>query len=116
MKQSYYIAGDTHCTVTELVVVTTTGKVIKRFRCPTTIQALTEAIKTVPRPRYLAFEEGPMADWLYRGLLPWVDAVTVCEPRRNHLIAHDGDHDDPIDAEKLAQLFRGGYVKRVHHP
>lgn len=116
MKRSYYIAGDTHCTVTELVVVTSTGRITKRFRCPTTIQALAEAIKTVPRPRFLTFEEGPMADWLYRGLLPWVDDVTVCEPRRNHLIAHDGDHDDPIDAEKLAQLFRGGYVKAVHHP
>jgi transposase len=57
-----------------------------------------------------------MADWLYRSLLPWVDGITVCEPRRNHLIAKDGDHDDPIDAEKLAQLFRGGYVKAVHHP
>jgi len=116
MKRAHYIAGDTHCTETELVVVTAAGRVTKRFRCPTTIRALAEAIKTVPRPRFLAFEEGPMADWLYRGLLPWADDVMVCEPRRNHLIAHDGDHDDPIDAEKLAQLFRGGYVKRVHHP
>ena len=116
MKREYFIAGDTHCQDTELVVVTGTGRVTKRFRCPTTIPSLVEAIKTVRRPRYLAFEEGPMADWLYRSLLPWVDGITVCEPRRNHLIAKEGDHDDPVDAEKLAQLFRGGYVKAVHHP
>jgi hypothetical protein len=32
----------------------------------------------------------------------------VCNPRRNHLIAKEGEKDDPIDAEKLAQLYRGG--------
>ncbi|MBI1916970.1 MAG: transposase [Planctomycetes bacterium] len=42
--------------------------------------------------------------------------MTVCDPRRNHLIAKDSDKDDPIDAEKLAQLLRGGYLKAVHHP
>lgn len=116
MKREHFIAGDTHCTETELAVITASGRLTKRFRCPTTILALAEVIKTVPRPRFLAFEEGPMADWLYRGLLPFVDGITVCEPRRNHLIAKGGDHDDPIDAEKLAQLFRGGYVNAVHHP
>lgn len=40
----------------------------------------------------------------------------MCDPRRNHLIAKESDKDDPIDAEKLAQLYRGGYVKPVHHP
>lgn len=116
MKRSYYIGADTHCKETELVVVTQTGRISKRTRCPTTIAALVEFIKTVPRPRHLAFEEGPMADWLYRNLLPWANEVVVCDPRRNHMIAKEGDHDDPIDAEKLAQLFRGRYVKAVHHP
>jgi transposase len=115
MKRSYYIGADTHCKETELVVVTQTGRISKRMRCPTTIPALLEFVKTIPRPRHLAFEEGPLADWLYRNLLPWTDQVVVCDPRRNQMIAKEGDHDDPIDAEKLAQLFRGGYVKAVHH-
>jgi len=34
--------------------------------------------------------------------------MVVSEPRRNRLIAEDGDKDDDIDAEKLAQLLRGG--------
>ena len=116
MRREHFIGADTHCKETELAVVTEAGRLTKRFRCPTTIRALAEVLKTVPRPRRLAFEEGPMADWLYRNLLPFVDGITVCEPRRNHLIAKGGDHDDPVDAEKLAQLFRGGYVKAVHHP
>jgi hypothetical protein len=116
MKRAHYIGGDTHCKETELAVVTESGRLTKQARCPTTIPALVEFIQTVPRPRYLAFEEGPMADWLYRNLLPFLDGITVCDPRRNGLIAKDGDHDDPIDAPKLAQLLRGGYVRAVHHP
>jgi len=116
MKRVHYIGGDTHCKETELAVVTESGRLTKQKRCATTIPALAEFIQTVPRPRYLAFEEGPMADWLYRNLLPFLDGITVCDPRRNGLIAKEGDHDDPIDAPKLAQLLRGGYVRAVHHP
>jgi len=68
----------------------------------------------VKRPRILTFEEGPMAGWLARNLRPHVDQLIVCDPKRNALIAKDGDKDDPIDAEKLARLLRGGYLKEVH--
>ena len=64
------------------------------------------------RPRTLTFEEGPLADWLARTLRPHVERVIVCDPRRNALIAKSGDKDDPIDAERLAQLLRGGYFGR----
>ncbi len=73
-------------------------------------------MRGVRRPRRLTFEEGPMAGWLKRNLERHVDELVVCDPRRNSLIAKDSDKDDPIDAEKLAQLFRGGYLKSVHHP
>ena len=116
MNGVHYIGGDTHGKETELAVVTASGRLTQQARCPTTIPALAEFLRTVPRPRYLAIEEGPMADWLYRNLLPFLDGMTVCDPRRNSLIAKEGDHDDPIDAPKLAQLLRGGYVKAVHHP
>jgi hypothetical protein len=43
-----------------------------------------------------------------------VDSLSVAQPRRNRLICCDGDKDDPVDAEKLAQLLRGQYVKTVH--
>ncbi len=72
------------------------------------------ALEGVRRPRTLTFEEGPLADWLARNLRPHVERLLVCEPRRNALIAKDGDKDDPIDAERLAQLLRGGYLKEVH--
>jgi transposase len=85
-------------------------------RCNTNIPALVMLIEQVPRPRKLVIEEGPLADWLWRNLRTHVDELIVCEPRRNKLISADGDKDDPVDAEKLGQLYRGGFLKAVHHP
>lgn len=114
MGTEYHIALDVHVSFCEMAVATTSGKLVARDRCLTTIPALVEMIENVKQPRKLTFEEGPLADWLSRNLSEHVQEVFVCEPRRNRLIAKDGDKDDDIDAEKLAQLYRGGYLKRVH--
>jgi transposase len=114
MPSYHFIALDTHCEFCEMVAVSSTGRVVERQRCDTSIPALRAALDTVRRPRALAFEEGPLAGWLTRNLRDYVDQLTVCEPRRNALIAKEGDKDDPIDAERLAQLLRGGYLKPVH--
>lgn len=116
MASDHFVALDVHCSFCEMAVVTESGRMTKQLRCPTTIADLRTAIESVARPRHLVFEEGPLADWLCRHLRPAADQVVVSEPRRNRLIAADGDKDDPIDAPKLAQLYRGGYVKAVHHP
>ena len=112
----YFIALDVHCEFSEMAVVTRTGKLVKRDRFSTTIPAIREALSSVRRTRRLTFEEGPMADWLSRELRDHVCELVVCDPRRNHLIARDGDKDDPIDALKLADLYRGGFLKEVHQP
>jgi transposase len=112
----HYIALDVHCGFSEMAVVTGAGKLVRRDQCDTRIPALREAIGQVRRPRRLTFEEGPLADWLSRELRGSVDELVVCEPRRNHWIARDGDKDDPLDARKLANLYRGGYLKAVHQP
>src|SRR6476620_9859237 len=114
MRREYFIALDTHGVFSEMAVVTNAGNLERRGRCNTTISTLRALIEPVPRPRHLTFEEGPLANWLYRNLKDKVDSLTVAEPRRNRLIASAGDKDDDVDAEKLAQLFRGGYIKAVH--
>jgi len=116
MKRCHYIGLDVHCSFTELAVVTQAGRLTKRQRCATTIPALRAALDAIARPRAVALAEGPLADWRWRNLSGHVEALTVCDPRRNHLIAKESDQDDPLDAEKLAQLLRGGYLKAVHHP
>ena len=114
MKRSHFIGCDSHCPFCEIAVVNWNGDVVHRDRCDTTISALLEVIETVPRPRQFVIEEGPLAGWLWRGLRHAVDRLVVSQPRRNRLICDEGDKDDPIDAEKLAQLLRGGFVKEVH--
>jgi transposase len=114
MSVQHFIALDTHCEFCEMVTVSNSGKVVKRGRCDTAIPALVDLLNGIRRPRVLTFEEGPLADWLARNLRPYVDQLIVCDPRRNALIAKEGDKDDPIDAERLAQLLRGGYLKEVH--
>ncbi|MBD3672091.1 MAG: transposase [Planctomycetaceae bacterium] len=112
----YFIALDVHCAFSEMAVMTQSGKLIHRQRLPTSIPNLREAIANVRRPRKLTFEEGPLADWLSRELHDHVNELVVCDPCRNHWIAREGDKDDPIDALKLADLYRGGYLKKVHQP
>jgi transposase len=115
MKRRYCIGVDVHCTFSELAVLDASGQRLQRGRCATTIPALLAQLESVARPRCLVIEEGPLADWLWRSLRCHVEEMVVCNPRRNRLIAQDGDKDDPLDAEKLAHLFLGGYVQAVHH-
>jgi len=114
MKRRHFIGMDCHCQFCEIAVVDVAGRVVQRDRRETTIPALLELVEAVPKPRTLVIEEGPLAGWLWRNLGPAVDDMVVSEPRRNRLIAKDGDKDDDLDAEKLAQLVRGGFVKPVH--
>jgi len=115
MKRGHFIGLDTHCQFAELAVVTHGGRTTKHARRAMTIPAIVEELQSIARPRYLVIEEGPLADWLWRNLRSQVDEMQVCDPRRNRLVCQEGDKDDPIDAEKLAQLYRGGYTKAVHH-
>src|ERR1700741_19044 len=97
MRNVHIIPLDTHCQSTEYGVMTSSGRITRRGHCPTTIKALREVIESVARPRHGVFEEGPLAHWLWRNLREAADEVVVCDPRRNHLIARDGDKDDAID-------------------
>jgi transposase len=114
VRTEYFITLDTHCRSSDACVKTTAGKLVKRERMATTIPALADFIRSVKRPRHLCFEEGPLAGWLYRSLRGEVDHIVVCDPRRNAYVGKDGDKDDPIDAEKLNDLFRAGLIREVH--
>lgn len=114
MRTEYFITMDTHCRTTDVCVKTGGGKLVKRERVSTGIPQIRELIESVPRPRRVAFEEGAMAGWLFRNLKGCADELIVCDPRRNALVAKDGDKDDPIDAEKLNDLYRSGHLRQVH--
>ena len=115
MRVEHYIAMDTHSHTTDLCVKTRANTPGRKWRVPTTIPALREVIGSIGKPRHLAFEEGPLAAWLYRNLKADAEQVTVCDPRKNAWISKGGDKSDPIDAGKLADLLAGGFLKPVHH-
>lgn len=115
MVRVHYIGMDVHKNETEIAVISQSGRSICRERCKTAIPELAAVLDRIPRRRKVAIEEGPLADWLFRNLQTHADEFVICDPRRNSLIARDSDKSDPIDADKLAQLYRGGYIRTVHH-
>jgi transposase len=115
MRQTHYIAWDVHSGFCEGGFIDGRGQEKGCWHKPTAIPALVEAIESVPRPRKMVIEEGPLADWLCRHLGPYVDEMVSSDPHRNALIA-SGDKDDKIDWRKLAHLYRTGMVRTVHHP
>lgn len=114
MRGVYTVGADTHCGFTELAAFSPGGRLIRQERRPTTIRDLAGFLASLRKPRVMVIEEGPLADWLVRGLSDLGETVVVCDPRRNHLVAKDSDKDDAIDAAKIGHLYQGGYIKEVH--
>ena len=111
---TYYIGADVHSNSIELAIQNR-RKIVGRYSVPATISAAAQVLDSLHGKKYMAIEEGPMASWLYRNLHQKVDRFIVADPRRNKLISSDGDHDDKIDAAKLALLLAGGYLREVYH-
>ena len=83
MSVVHFIAMDTHSHSTDICVKTRANRPGRRFRVATTIPAIREVLEGVARPRKLTFEEGPLADWLWRNLQGDVEEAVVCDPRKN---------------------------------
>ena len=111
---TYYIGADVHNNSTELAIEKR-GKIVARYSVPTSIPAIINVLDSLQGKKYLAVEEGPMSGWLHRNLNAKLDQFISSDPRRNKLIASDGDKDDKIDAAKLASLLRGGFLRAVYH-
>lgn len=114
MNRIYYIGADVHSNSIELAIQNR-RKIVGRYSVPATISAAAQVLDSLHGKKYMAIEEGPMSGWLYRNLHQKVDRFIVADPRRNKLISSDGDHDDKIDAAKLALLLAGGYLREVYH-
>src|SRR5271154_4760045 len=116
MRRTHFVALDVHSSFCEGGYTDDRGREKAQWHLPTSLGSLIEAIESVPRPRQLVIEEGPLSDWLCRHLWDHVDELVSCDPYRNGLITRDGDKDDGIDWRKLAHLYRSGHVRRVYHP
>jgi len=112
----YYIGTDNHITTLDFKVINDEGKLVKAHKVSTSASNFMEVIRSVSKPRIVIIEEGPLSAWLLEICDKYGERLVITDPKRNRWIGSSGVKDDPIDAEKLAQLARGGYIKEIHHP
>jgi len=111
-----YIGMDCHISTLDFAVVNETGRLVKASSVATSVNNFMEFVKTVPPPRTIYMEEGTLAAWLLETCVRFKEKLVITDPKKNHWIGSSGQKDDPLDALKLAQLARGGYIKEIHHP
>jgi transposase len=109
-----YIGMDVHKEAIAIAVMNGDGKLVMESILETKAITILEFIQGVRGDLHVTFEEGTWAAWLYDLLKPHVRELVVCDPRKNALMK-EGNKSDKIDARKLADLLRGGYLSSVYH-
>jgi len=96
---------DVHLKTSDLCVVSSAGRVVRRERFSSTQSGFRKQFEDVPRMR-VVMESGGSTPWVYRLLCALGHEVIVVNPRRLRLIAESTMKSDRIDAEILARLSR----------
>jgi transposase len=109
-----YIGMDVHKETISIAVINGEGKVVMESIIETKASTILQCIQGVHGDLHVTLEEGTWAAWLYDLLKPHVTELVVCDPRKNALMK-EGNKSDKIDARKLADLLRGGYLRSVYH-
>src|ERR1700724_287760 len=109
-----YIGMDIHKETISIAVMNGEGKVVMESVVETKASIILQFIDGLRGELHVTFEEGTWAAWLYDLLKPHVTKLVVCDPRKNALLK-EGNKSDKIDARKLADLLRGGYLHSVYH-
>ena len=114
MDSIKYIGLDVHKDAIVIAVLNEAGKLVMESIIETKASTILQFIQGLRGDLYVTFEEGTWAAWLYDLLKPHVTKVVVCHARKNALLK-EGRKSDKIDARKLAELLRGGYLRPVYH-
>jgi transposase len=109
-----YIGMDVHKETISIAVMKGDGKLVMESIIETRTSTILQFIEGVRGDLHVTLEEGTWAAWLYDLLKPHVTELVVCDPRKNALMK-EGNKSDKIDARKLADLLRGGYLRSVYH-
>jgi len=112
----HYIGMDCHISTLDFAVVNEAGRLVKAHSVATSVNGFMEFVKTVPPPRTIYMEEGSLAAWILETCVQYGEKLMITDAKKNHWIGSSGQKDDAVDALKLAQLARGGYIKEIHHP
>ena len=109
-----YIGMDVHKEAIAIAVMNGEGKLVMESIIETKASTILQFIQGLHGDLHVTLEEGTWSAWLYDLLKPHVTELVVCDPRRNALLK-EGSKSDKIDARKLADLLRGGYLRSVYH-
>ena len=111
-----YVGMDTHISNLDFAVVNDAGRLTKATSVATSVKNFMEFVRKVPPPRIIYMEEGTLAGWALEICAHFGEKLIITDPKENRWIGSSGQKNDPLDALKLAQLARGGYIKEIHHP
>jgi transposase len=99
-----------------MAILNARGKLMQCLNRDTSEESLIEEASKVTGKKHMVVEECHLAQWVHATLKPYVDELTVCDPKHNRWIAQDDFADDRTSAIKLAQLAQMGQLKPVYHP
>jgi len=111
-----YIGVDCHISSLDFAVINERGAVTQKAKVNTGVKEFMTFVKSIPKPRKIFIEEGELAGWMLETSLKFGEELIITDPKINKWIGKAGQKNDPIDAEKLAQLARGKYIKEIYHP
>lgn len=111
----YYIGLDIHSKDSQISVLDSKGQEIMNRAFLTSEKELRDSVGQIRGKKTVVFEESTLASWANKVLAPYADQVVSADPRENKWIANAALKDDKVDAKKLAQLLRGGFIKSIYH-
>jgi transposase len=114
MNDAKYIGLDVHQATISVVVLDSAGHLVMESIIETKAATILQLLHGLSGSLHVTFEEGTCAAWLHDLLQPHVTKVVVCDPRKNALLKA-GNKNDRIDARKLADLLRSGFLSPVYH-
>src|SRR5438445_3454593 len=114
MDSKKYIGMDVHKESISIAVMNGAGKIVMECLIETKASMILQFIDGLRGDLHLTFEEGTSAAWLYDLLEPHVTKLVVCDPR-NSASMREGNHNDKIDARRLAELLRLNRLSPVYH-
>ena len=108
-----YIGLDAHSSTCTFNVTDDRGREIDNTTIESNGRLLVKYIRGIEGIKKLTFEECELSNWLYEILRPEVDELIVCNPVANK--DYKKIKTDKMDARKLSNLLRGGFLISVYH-
>ena len=113
MNKTKYIGVDVHSSTCSLCVMNSEGVELDYKTIATNGRLLIDYLKSLGDNIVIAFEECDLSGWLFDIFHKHFRRVIVCHPAANAQVK--GPKTDKLDAHRLANLLRGGYLKEVFH-